>query len=189
MAALKRLANRLRPGPSFRDGRGGKVVLLPHCALNQNARMAGTAERPAAVVELVKELLAHDVGIVQMPCPELCAFGLDRAQVRVEDELRTPSGKALSRNLARELVEQIAMYRSCGMQVLGILGKNGSPSCGVEQTWKNGFCAGSGAFIEQLAAELEAQGIALEIVGIRDREPDQAIAVVNRWLSESKPYR
>jgi predicted secreted protein len=190
MRLLKNLATKLRGKPDWCDCRSRRVVLAPHCVLNQNARVAGAAERPAAVVELVIGLLDRNVGILQMPCPELCAFGLDRAQVQVERELRTPSGTALSRSLAGNLVEQIRTYLDCGIQVIGIFGKNGSPSCGVEETWANGgVCAGSGAFIEELAAELNEQSIVIEMTGIRDSEPDKALAVVDRWLAALKQSR
>jgi predicted secreted protein len=169
-----------------RDCRGRKVVLVPHCVLNQNARVAGAAERPAAVVELVIGLIERDVGILQMPCPELCIFGLDRANVQVESKLRNPVGRSMSRRLARDLVQQVRTYLDCGIDILGVLGKNGSPSCGVEQTWSGGVCSGSGAFIEELAAELHEKNISLEMTGIRDSEPARAIAIVDRWLSMTK---
>jgi predicted secreted protein len=169
-----------------RDCRGRKVVLVPHCVLNQNARVAGAAERPAAVVELVIGLLERDVGILQMPCPELFIFGLDRGNVQVESKLRNPVGRSMSRRLARDLVQQVRTYLDCGIDILGVLGKNGSPSCGVEQTWSGGVCSGSGAFIEELAAELHEKNISLEMTGIRDSEPARAIAIVDRWLSMTK---
>jgi predicted secreted protein len=147
------------------------------------SRAAGAAERPAAVAELVTGLLQRNIGILQMPCPELYAFGLDRSAICIEKELRTPSGRALSRSLARNLAEQIRAYQNCGIRVLGILGKNGSPSCGVEETWVRGVCAGSGAFIEELTAELKEQNIRIAMTGIRDSEPDKALAVVDRWLA------
>lgn len=179
---IRRIAARLRRKPTFDDGRSRTVVLLPHCALNQNARMDGTCGFPATIVELVAGLMERKVGMLQMPCPELCAFGLDRTHVEIERELRTRSGRLMSRSLARELVAQIEAYRRCGIRVLGILGKNGSPSCGVEETWKNGTCAGRGAFIEELAAELQDRGVATEMTGIVDHEPEKSLAVIDRWL-------
>jgi uncharacterized protein YbbK (DUF523 family) len=118
-----------------------------------------------------------------MPCPELCAFGLDRGHIFIEKELRTPDGRKLVRGLAQDLVRQIRTYLDCGVHILGVLGKNGSPSCGVEETWAGHVCPGSGAFIEELASELNDQGIALEMTGMRDSEPEKAIAVLDRWLS------
>jgi len=182
MNALKRWAAKLRARPDWQDGRGCRVILVPHCILNQNARSAGAAERPAAVAELVTGLLDRDIGILQMPCPELYAFGLDRSTICIEKELRTPLGRGLSRSVAKNLAEQIRTYQECGIRVLGILGKNGSPSCGVEETWVRGVCAGSGAFIEELAAELKEQNIRIAMTGIRDSEPDKALATVDRWL-------
>jgi len=154
--------------------------------LNQNARAPGAAERPAGVVELVTGLLDRKIGILQMPCPELCAFGLDRGRTVIEDELRTEAGRSLCRSLAKDLARQIRMYQDGGIQVLGILGKNGSPSCGVEETWANGVCPGPGAFTEELTAELREQRLKLEMAGIRDSEPEKALAVVDRWLSALK---
>jgi predicted secreted protein len=180
---LRRLAERLRRQASFRDERSRTVIFVPHCALNQNARAAGAAERPAAVSELIAGLLEREIGIVQMPCPELCAFGLDRGQVRVEDALRAPAGRVLCRRLAREQAQQIQAYLGGGIRVLGILGKNGSPSCGVEVTWAGGVCPGPGAYMEVLAAELQARNLPVEMTGMRDSESTQALAVVDRWLT------
>lgn len=182
---LQRLVERLRRQSSFRDGRSRTVIFVPHCALNQNARAAGAAERPAAVSELITGLLEREIGIVQMPCPELCAFGLDRAHIRVESELRCAPGQVLCRRLAREQVQQIQAYLAGGIRVLGILGKNGSPSCGVEETWAGGVCLGPGAFMEALAAEIQAWNLPVEMTGMRDSESTQALAVVDRWLTHA----
>ena len=187
MKVLKRLAERLNKTLALGDGRSRKVILVPHCALNQNARVAGAAERPAAVVELITGLLEREIGIVQMPCPELCAFGMDRAHVKVELELRSPAGRELCRRLAQEQVETIQSYRAGGIRVLGILGKNGSPSCGVEESWNAGVCPGSGAFMEALADTLREQGIRIGMTGIRDSEPDKALVAVDRWLASAEP--
>jgi predicted secreted protein len=182
MSVLKKLAYWLGSKQDLSDGRSCKVILVAHCVLNQNARVAGAAERPAAIVEIITGLLERDIGILQMPCPELCAFGLDRSHIKVESELRTPACRMLSRRLARDLVQQIRTYLDCGIHVLGVLGKNGSPSCGVEETWADGICAGAGAFMEELVSELREQNITLEMTGIHDSEPAQAIAAVDRWL-------
>ena len=98
----------------FTDGRSKKVIFLAHCLLNQNAISDGTAVYPAAFRELIQLLLDREVGIVQMPCPELCCLGLDRGDDQV--------------------VDQIQEYQKHCFQVLGIVGANRSPNCGVETT-------------------------------------------------------
>ena len=183
MKLMKWMGDQLKGKLDFGDPRSHKVVLVPHCVLNQNARAAGAAERPSAVTELVTALLDRQVGILQMPCPELFAFGLDRGHICIEKEMRTPAGRESVKILAQDLVRQIKAYLDCGIQVLGVFGKNGSPSCGVEETWAGHVCPGSGAFIEELIAELENHKVVLGVTGIRDNEPMKAIAVIDRWLS------
>jgi len=55
------------------------------------------------------------------------------------------------------------------------------PACGIEKARARGVCAG--AFIEELTAELKEQNIRIAMTGIRDSEPDKALAVVDRWLA------
>ena len=139
--------------------------------------------QPAAMLDLAMGLLEREVGLLQMPCPELYAFGLNRANVVVEREMRTDAGRELNRRLASDLVRQIRSYLECKIHVIGLLGKNGSPSCGVEETWAGRVCRGSGAFIEEVADEFSKNGIVLEMTGISDTEPFSAISAVDRWLS------
>ena len=166
-----------------KDCRSMKVVFVPHCALNQNARLAGCAEAPATITKLIVGLMDRQIGIIQLPCPELLMLGLDRERIQIRSGLSShPVRKALAK-LARQQVYQIKEYRTCGVKVLGVLGKDGSPSCGVTRTsCPQGPCAGMGAFIEVLQAELDAQGLEVELVGTMDTEPDKALAAVDQWL-------
>ena len=165
----------------FKDERSMKVVLVPHCAVNQNSRLAGCAERPAAVSELIAGLMARDIGVIQMPCPELMVIGLDREHVHIRSGLEPRPARAACRAMARDLLYQIRQYLNCGVKVLGILGKNGSPACGVEETWRVERGPGMGVFIEELKAELEDQGVELPMVGTMDAEPEKALEIVDRW--------
>ena len=166
----------------FHDVRSMQVVLVPHCALNQNARVARCAELPAGVEGLIDGLMRRRVGIVQMPCPELMVIGLDREGVQIRSALESRPARAACRKLAADLVYQICQYLDCGVRVLGVLGKNGSPSCGVERTYRFEQCDGMGVFIEELRAELDAQGVKVEVTGIVDTQPEAALEVVDRWL-------
>ena len=53
-------------------------MLAAHCLLNQNAISDGTADYPGTHEEVARLLLEEGVGILQLPCPELCCLGLDR---------------------------------------------------------------------------------------------------------------
>jgi predicted secreted protein len=166
----------LRRGVNFNDARGRRVVLLPHCALNQNSRVAGAAVRPAAMENLIAGLLQHNIGIIQMPCPEFILLGMDRAHLPISAELEKAASQAQLRRLALDLVEQITAYRRCGVEVLAILGKNGSPTCGVETTWRRGVVPGTGAFIEEMRALLRNHGLKVKIIGIEDDNPEAVLS-------------
>jgi len=165
----------------FNDCRSMKVVCIPHCELNQNARVAGAAEAPAAVTGLVGGLMERGIGIVQMPCPELVVLGLDRAHFQIRSGLDSRPARRLLRRLACQVVYQIEQYRKCGVRVLGVFGKNGSPACGVEMTWKDEYGPGTGAFTEELQAELAKRGLDVPVTGLVDRDPDAALAIVDQW--------
>ena len=164
----------------FTDGRSKKVIFLAHCLLNQNAISDGTAVYPAAFRELIQLLLDREVGIVQMPCPELCCLGLDRGDVYGAERPvvveNTRIGRAMEEDgprqrreaLADQVVDQIQEYQKHGFQVLGIVGANRSPNCGVETTSdQNRELEGQGAFLEAIAQRLEAVGIAVPMLGLK----------------------
>ena len=164
----------------FTDGRSKKVIFLAHCLLNQNAISDGTAVCPAAFGELIQLLLDHEVGIVQMPCPELCCLGLDRGDVHgaerpvVEENTRIrrareKDGPRQKREALADLVaEQVQEYHKHGFQVLGIVGANRSPNCGVETTSDfDREVEGQGAFMDAIAQRLEAAGISVPMLGLK----------------------
>ena len=160
-----------------------KVVFVPHCALNQNARLAKCSEVPATVTGLVDGLMEREIGIIQLPCPELIVLGLDREHIQIRSGLDSRPARRWLRRLARQVSYQIAQYQKCGVRVLGVLGKNGSPACGVEMTWKNEYGPGSGSFIEELQAELSACGLDVPVTGMVDTGAAEALAVVDGWLA------
>jgi predicted secreted protein len=156
---------------NFHDRRSRKLVFVPHCALNQNARVAGAAVRVAALDDLVAGLLGRGIGIVQMPCPEFEVLGLNRAHLPTREELEKDAGRAWLRNMALNCIRQVEAYQQCGITVLAILGKNGSPTCGVAMTWRDGVVPGSGVFIEELQIGLRERALQIPVLGIEDADP------------------
>ena len=181
----------------FQDGRSQKVAFLAHCLLNQNAISDGTAVRPAGFPEMVSYLLEHGVGIVQLPCPELLCLGLDRGDpqgaerpVVVENtRIRRAMAQAeASRRLARlveDTMAQLLEYRRYGFQVVGILGANRSPCCGVDTTSQDDQeVLGMGVFLEALSRRLEEVGWQIPMVGFRGT--DDAVETVQRLLERAE---
>lgn len=134
----------------LRDHRSRKVVFLSHCLLNENTRYLSGAGRAGGVVEIVRAYLENGIGIVQLPCPEEYAWGgvLKRrllafygAEASVRYRLRNVLlplmllyTRRAYRRLARQVAAQVEDYLASGFTVLGIVGVDGSPSCGVHRT-------------------------------------------------------
>lgn len=181
----------------FQDGRSQKVAFLAHCLLNQNAISDGTAVRPAGFPEMVSYLLEHGVGIVQLPCPELLCLGLDRGDPQGAERPVVVENTRIRRAMAQvepsrrlaQLVEdtmaQLLEYRRYGFQVVGILGANRSPCCGVDTTSQDDQeVPGMGVFLEALSRRLEEVGWKIPMVGFRGT--DDAVETVQRLLERAE---
>lgn len=144
MGRVYRLQQRLA------DARGGRIVLLSHCLLNENVRYLGGAGRAAGVQEIVDGYFDDGVGVYQLPCPEQRAWGgvLKRRMLLAYGAggtLRGPAVRLLLRpflaytqlvyaRLARQVTRDALDYRRAGFDVVGVVGIGGSPSCGARTT-------------------------------------------------------
>ena len=132
------------------DRRSRRVVFVSHCLLNENVRYLGGACRPGPITERLREWEDAGVGICQMPCPEQLAwggvlkrriwpaFGARRSVLWPLRGLVLAAFDAYTRFryalLARRVVAEIRDYRRSGFEVIGLVGVDGSPSCGIRTT-------------------------------------------------------
>jgi len=132
-----------------------------------------------------------------MPCPELLCLGLDRGDVhggdrevvventRIRRNLEKPDSTEMINGLVKQIVFQAEEYIKNGFTILGIIGINRSPSCGVNTTSKNNQeVEGQGVFLEALGKELEKKNIKINMVGIKTSEMDKAIESVQELLNK-----
>jgi len=173
----------------FEDARSKKVVLVVHCLLNQNARIDTCAYFPGAMGKVAQVLVDSGVGIVQLPCPELMHLGLDRERhggmrIGIREALSEPEGRAACREMARQIVYQVQEYQRHGFAVLGLIGNDGSPACGVTVTHYHdgGAGPGQGAFIRAVREELEGEGIELPFIAVADHQWDERLEAVLAML-------
>ena len=178
----------------FEDQRSKKVILVAHCVLNMNARIDGCGYFPGAMGDIARLLTDSGVGILQMPCPELLFLGLDRSgcqrgdtTIGIREALLEEDGWSACRKLAQQLAYQVKQYQKHGFKVLGVVGNNGSPACGVDLTWHEdgGPGPGAGAFIMALLEEFERQGISLPIMAVKDHDWEQGLVDVKRFLEQA----
>ena len=185
----------------FTDRRSKSILFVAHCVLNQNSISDGTAAYPGSIKEIMKLLSISDVGIVQMPCPELLCLGLDRGNrnggsapivkenTRIRMMMNQRSAMKKITQLVQDLIFQILEYQNYDFDIRGIVGINRSPTCGVDTTSKNNQeVEGEGVFIEALRNELKKNKIHVKIVGIKAFEPEKAVkAMQNLIRSANKP--
>ena len=62
----------------FDDHRSKKIIILSHCLLNQNSISDGTADYPSQFNEIIELIMMNNIGIIQLPCPEMLCLGMDR---------------------------------------------------------------------------------------------------------------
>lgn len=164
-----------------RDGRSMKVVFVPHCAFNMNARHVDCADFPAMMEPLLEALRRQQVGIIQIPCPELRALGLGRDRdvpplETIREGMELPEAQARLEPIIKNIIYIIKEYQFQGFHIVGILGKNGSPSCGVETTHAGGqLVEGEGVFIRLLRKALAQENLDIAIKGVDDHRQEEAI--------------
>lgn len=172
----------------FEDCRGKKVIFLAHCLLNQNAKLDRCAHHKGAVRELVEILLDHEIGIVQIDCPEMLFLGLDRKadaaalstveseDTRIAERMTESAAQGVIQIVTKNTVQQIVDYKRHGFAVLGVLGINGSPTCGVETTWRCGEeLEGHGELISSICKQLANCNEKVAMRGVKSKEVSHAV--------------
>ena len=164
----------------FEDGRSKKVVFIAHCFLNQNSISDGTAVYPAVFKNVIEFFMKADIGIVQMPCPEFCCLGLDRGNIygantpvvientRIRAEMKKDIPNGQLDQLADYVVYQILEYLKYEFKVVGIIGANRSPNCGVDTTSDNNIeMKGMGLFMEKISCRLSEKSVSIPMIGLK----------------------
>ncbi len=172
----------------FSDKRSKKIIIVAHCILNQNSISDGTADCPSQFREIVDLLEKNEIGIIQLPCPELMCLGLDRQDKngssrellnensRIRNLIGTRNNLDKLNELARPILYQIKQYLEYGFNIIGIIGINRSPSCGIETTSINNKEEnGKGIFTEILLEELNNVGIVLNAIGVKTSRIEESV--------------
>lgn len=163
--------------------RAHRFALVAHCHLNVNTKVHGLARCPSLQTGLMRDLAAQDVGIIQLPCPEVTYLGMFRWGMTYE-QYDTPAYRRHCRSLLEPVIDTVSALIADGAELTGIWGADGSPSCAAHETC-TGYAGGElegpnasltaptavrspgrGVFFEELAAMLEAAGIDAAWFGI-----------------------
>lgn len=158
----------------IKDSKSRKLALVAHCTLNQNSRALGLAEKPSAVAEIADFLMRKDLGVIQMPCPELAYAGVLR-QPQTKEQYDSPAFRRHCRRIADEVAEQIREYEKCGIRLRLILGVDGSPSCAVNRE--------PGILIEELRSALDKRQVVAPFYGVHYEHLREDLAKLEKVIN------
>jgi predicted secreted protein len=182
----------------FDDNRSKRLIVVAHCLLNQNSISDGTADFPSQFRELIDLIMDNGIGLIQLSCPELTCLGLDRndklggtrplleENSRIRILLREPDNVERLRHKAEEVAAHIQEYESYGFKVLGIIGINRSPSCGVETTSEDGReVVGRGVFFEAISEALRDREQPVRMIGVKTSQIESSVQKIKQLMEES----
>ncbi|HOK62424.1 MAG TPA: hypothetical protein PK083_02285 [Soehngenia sp.] len=134
------------------DLRGKKIVLVSHCILNQNCVVEPLA-RAKGAFKFVTKLVDEGVGILQLPCPELRHYGLDRKPMDKFD-YDTPIHRQMCKDMLRPVIREIEEYMLHNYEIIGIIGVEDSPNCDIKEN--------RGIFMQELFKLLNDKNLQLK---------------------------
>ena len=125
-----------------------KIVFVSHCILNTAAKVVLYNQEEIDAEEdlrrrFLQKALDSGVQIIQLPCPEFTLYGSKRWG-HVSDQFDNPFFRRHCRQILEPILDQLKEYlaNQDRFEVLGIVGIDGSPSCGVDYTCY-GNCLGA----------------------------------------------
>ena len=174
-----------------------RIMTVCHCVLNPASKVVSFNIEEYEAERVLRErtvstLLQNGVGLIQMPCPEFTLYG-SRRWGHVKEQFDNPFFRAHCKTLLAPVVDQLAEYAAHPerFRLLGILGIDGSPCCGVNKTcmgdWGGElYCTnqtqrpldpareaeGLGVFMEELTLLLKERSLALPIFSLHTFSPD-----------------
>lgn len=180
-----------------------RILLVSHCLLNTASKLKGFDEEQSASEEalrrqVLKRAVDQGVQLLQLPCPEFLQYGAKRWG-HTYDQFNNVFFRQRCREMLQPVLLQLKEYLANPeeFEVLGVLGIDGSPSCGVTYTCRAGWggefsgrdvsevlrsCElkeGSGVLMCVLQEMLMENGIDLKFSGLFAPEPERAFAMLD----------
>ena len=112
--------------------RSKKIIVVSHCLLNANAKVSPLSSYPGVLRNVMDRFIEDGAGILQLPCPESSYLGVNRWGMGYE-QYDHPSFRRHCRNILKPSVDQIEAFVAAGYIIIGIIGADGSPNCGVSK--------------------------------------------------------
>lgn len=179
-----------------------QILLVSHCLLNTASKVKGFKEEAMEKEEALRRqflhaAIDHGVHLIQLPCPEFLQYGA-RRWGHTFDQFDNVFFREQCRNMLKPVLLQLQEYMENPeeFELIGVLGIDGSPSCGVKYTcrapWGGEFSGrdvtdvlkscrlseGSGVFMSVFKEMLKENGIEMKMEGLFAHEPERAMGML-----------
>lgn len=118
-----------------------KILFISHCFLNDGAKlkhqdMQSRTDERNMKRHFLKQMLDHDIELIQLACPEFILYGTNRWG-HASSQFDTPFFRKEAAKLLEPFLLQLEEYAAYPdrFEILGVIGIDGSPSCGVNFTY------------------------------------------------------
>ena len=184
-----------------------KIVFVAHCILNTASKVVmfnkdDMAAEEALRRKFLEKAIGEGIQIIQFPCPEFTLYGPKRWG-HVSNQFDNVFFRKHCRSILEPFIDQLKEYCLNGdrFRVLGIVGVDGSPSCGVDYTckadWYGSFeerenlnetletcqmVSGKGVFMDELAEILKENDLEekVDITGLFAPEPEKCLSLLDK---------
>ena len=182
-----------------------KIVFVSHCILNTASKVVLYNQEEIDAEEALRKKFMHlaidgNIQLIQLPCPEYTLYGADRWG-HVSNQFDNVFFRRHCRSILTPIIDQLKEYLAHGdrFEVLGVVGIDGSPSCGVDYTcvgdWYGSFegrqnlpetlstcrlVRGSGVLMDVLKKMLEEEGLdkQIRITSLFASEPEKCLGLI-----------
>lgn len=181
-----------------------RVLFVSHCILNTASKVDHIGQQQPSPEEILRKkfvvkAVEENIQLIQLPCPEFSAYGSKRWG-HTKDQFDNVFFRAHCRKILQPIVEQMAEYQqnSQSFEIIGVVGIEGSPSCGVTVTYRGawgGELSGhpdlgelvskihreqeSGVMIDVLREMLYEIGLFVKVFGLDGSEPAATLAILD----------
>ncbi len=122
-----------------------KILFVSHCILNTASKVVLYDQEEIEAEELLRkrfmrQVIDNDIMVIQLPCPEFTLYGAKRWG-HVSNQFNNIFFCKHCRELLTPILDQLEEYLSNDdmFEILGFVGVDGSPSCGVDYTCKGNW--------------------------------------------------
>ena len=167
--------------------------MVSHCLLNANAKVGPLASYPGVLRQVMDQFIEDGAGILQLPCPESSYLGINRWGMCYE-QYDHPNFRRHCKKILAPSLDQLEAFIAAGYEILGVIGADGSPNCGVnkipsglsggvirnvedvEKQLENfRLIKGTGVFFSVFKALLEDRGISVKFMAVDENNPSAII--------------